>query len=522
MPAEAHMGTPTKGWAWSANQWTYNGIPVPKGPTTTQGIAYNPMTDPSLAGIHGMGDKSLRLLRWPEEWGEMPISPWHRPTVAPTVPAQQFYESPTGWGFTADYSMFVSPEGEKFTLADAQTHLAEMGFEGLVYDYSRNLFVPSTTAGVQAREQFYETARAQLGRVGEPGFVAPPGTPGAISMEEYQTRISDYNALIAEQREALSFAFTTVFPGQNIDDFFEMVDSMVVTDDMSTEEISRANDLQAEFLETIAATGRTPETEFLLRTVFPGATEEDINELFGIPSEEPLKLPSKEEAVFLPMLGTIKRLTAEEKEKAPTWVKTFASGLGDVYSAVAGASRWLGFDSIGEGLSKEAERLHREYAFPDTIGDFEFADLMNPSFYEEKVVRTIPFALSLAPLAIGGYFGGAALAAAAGLGTVWSAIVGGFIGAALSRPLESAMEAGTQYDDAIARGKTETEAKAEADEVFRNNMILAGADAWEIAIALAPTPKWVPSALLKGGLVRTARVGGKMVIVGLSEGGARW
>jgi len=394
-----------------------------------------------------------------------------------------------------------------------------MGFEGLVYDYSRNLFVPSTTAGVQAREQFYETARAQLGRVGEPGFVAPPGTPGAISMEEYQTRISDYNALIAEQREALSFAFTTVFPGQNIDDFFEMVDSMVVTDDMSTEEISRANDLQAEFLETIAATGRTPETEFLLRTVFPGATEEDINELFGIPSEEPLKLPSKEEAVFLPMLGTIKRLTAEEKEKAPTWVKTFASGLGDVYSAVAGASRWLGFDSIGEGLSKEAERLHREYAFPDTIGDFEFADLMNPSFYEEKVVRTIPFALSLAPLAIGGYFGGAALAAAAGLGTVWSAIVGGFIGAALSRPLESAMEAGTQYDDAIARGKTETEAKAEADEVFRNNMILAGADAWEIAIALAPTPKWVPSALLKGGLVRTARVGGKMVIVGLSEGG---
>ncbi|KKK56346.1 hypothetical protein LCGC14_3065450, partial [marine sediment metagenome] len=55
--------------------------------------------------------------------------------------------------------------------------------------------------------------------------------------------------------------------------------------------------------------------------------------------------------------------------------------------------------------------------------------------------------------------------------------------------------------------------------VFRNNMTLAGADAFQIAIALAPTPKWVPAALVNSGLVRTARISGKIVIVGLSEGG---
>ncbi len=247
------------------------------------------------------------------------------------------------------------------------------------------------------------------------------------------------------------------------------------------------------FIDAVAAIGRNDATEDLLLEM--GLTEEDLDMVFGAVLPE---LPTKEpDAVFMPLIGQIKQLSAEEKEKAPTWVKAFASGVGDIYSAVAGVARRFGFDDIGTGLSKEAERMHREYFYPDTIGDFEFADLLNPDFYAEKIVRTIPFALSLAPLAVGGYFAGAAL----------------------SRPLESAMEAGNQYDDAIARGKTEKEASEEFDRVFSDNMLLIGADAFEIAIALAPTPKWVPGSLIKGGLVRTIRIGGKMVIVGLSEGG---
>ncbi|KKL78638.1 hypothetical protein LCGC14_2022840, partial [marine sediment metagenome] len=123
------------------------------------------------------------------------------------------------------------------------------------------------------------------------------------------------------------------------------------------------------------------------------------------------------------------------------------------------------------------------------------------------------------PLSIGGFYGGSAIAASVGLGTIWQMVIGGLTSAVLSRPAESAMEAGAQYDDAIARGKTIQEAKEEADEVFRNNMTLAGADAFEIAIALAPTPKWVPTSLINSGLVRIVRIGSKIVIVGLSEGG---
>jgi len=237
-----------------------------------------------------------------------------------------------------------------------------------------------------------------------------------------------------------------------------------------------------------------------------------MSELFGAPLGIQ-QLPSKEEPFFLPFLQRFRNLTDAEREWTPDWMKAFVSGVGDVYSAAAGAARWLGFDSVGQSLSLESERLHREYPYEIQQFEYEREDLLNPEFYEQlalKATRAIPFSLSLAPVAIGGYFGGTAIAGAAGLGTIWSAIVGGITSGVLSRPLESALEAGTQYDDAIARGKT---------ELFRFNMVLAGADAWEIAIALAPTPKWVPAALVNGGLVRTARVGGKMVIVGLSQGG---
>jgi len=375
------------------------------------------------------------------------------------------YITPTGWEIT-QAGLYVSPEGKRYTPEQLQAE----------------------------QEEYLKS----LGRM-------PPMEKGVLTPEQLGI---ERGYRIPEVPPELEEIYGKVFPESDINNLLLYAEAQPEA-----------------FYKDILTIGRTEDTEELLERMFPEIRPEQLEEFFAPMAEEPIKeiaaeLPETEpEAVFLPMIGVVRKMSAGEKEAAPTWVKAFASGLGDVYSSVAGAARWLGFGNIGEGLSKEAERLHREYTYPDTLGDFEFADLLNPEFYETKIVRAIPFALSLAPLAVGGYFGGVAIASAAGLGTIWSAIVGGFTGAALSRPLESAMEAGGQYDDAIARGKTEKEATAEANEVFRNNMLLAGADAWEIAIALAPTPKWVPTALIKGGLARTVQVAGKMVIVGLSEGG---
>ena len=289
--------------------------------------------------------------------------------------------------------------------------------------------------------------------------------------------------------------------------------------------------------------GRTPEGEILLQIL--GAEREDIDLIFG-EEEEPFiePPPPPVEQVFVELDG-IRQLVIRTEDNSlydrnGNWVgyydfleqkvfnpykaeglgekalNSFTAGIGDVLSTGGGAARWLGFEDVGEKLSTAGTQLQK-FGVPSS--SFEVFDLLNPEFYATKIARTIPFALSLAPLGIGGFYGGVALATSVGMGTVWSLIVGGLSGAALSRPLESAMEAGSQYDDAISRGKTEKEAKEEADEVFRNNLTLAGADAFEIALALAPTPKWVPASLVKSGLARTFRIGGKMVIVGLTEGG---
>jgi len=136
-----------------------------------------------------------------------------------------------------------------------------------------------------------------------------------------------------------------------------------------------------------------------------------------------------------------------------------------------------------------------------------------------KYERALPFTLSLLPLMLGGWVVGGAAASVLGLGRIFTYLLQAFTSGVLSRAGESALEAGDSYTQAIAEGHTPEEANAIFDQVFRENMLLAGADAFEIAIALAPTPHWVPSRLVQLGLVRTVMMGGRMVIVGLSEGG---
>ncbi len=318
-----------------------------------------------------------------------------------------------------------------------------------------------------------------------------------------------------EQQRLTNLAIT-VFPElESLEDFSKLVE----TDTNS-------------FLKTMQTGGETPEKRQLLQTM--GFEPEEIEGILG------------NERIVVELDGIRQQVTRTSDnslyDEFGNWVgfynwsdgtvfnpykaeglgekarASFVTGIGDILSVSSGVALRFGYEDAASQLSETASQLQRN-AVPTTSADFEVSDLLNPEFYATKITRTIPFALSLAPLAVGGYYAGAGLAAVAGLGAIWTAIVGGGISALLTRPLESALEAGGSYNDAIARGKTEKEAQEEFDEVFRNNMTLVGADAFEIAVALAPTPSWVPKALVKGGLARTVRIGGKVIIVGLSEGG---
>ena len=301
---------------------------------------------------------------------------------------------------------------------------------------------------------------------------------------------------------------TTLFPGRVTGD--------IEADLRALEQyINNAPDA---FYEDMTALGRTAESEALMRGVFPGITDAELTEIFG---EELLEFREEkkrwDKMVADWKWGFTKLYGGGEGLKGKA-ADSFIAGVGDMLTSVGGAASWLGYDDIGGVLSATGSDLQR--TVPPTIGkEFEVADLLDPEFYATKIVRALPFALSIAPVAIGGFYGIGAIAGAAGLGTIGAWIVAAIGSGVLSRSVESVMEAGGSYGDAIARGKTEAEAREEANEVFRNNMLLAGADAWEIAIALAPTPKWVPASLIKSGLARTIRIAGKMIIVGLSEGG---
>jgi len=337
-------------------------------------------------GITGMGQGPLQLLRWPEEWGAMPESPWHRPTaLPPPTTGVQFYMSPKGWGFTEDFSAFISPEGEEFTLAEAQTELAHMGFEALVYDYNQNLFVPSTLEFAKAREAQYTQMQVNLGKMGEPGFVAPPGTPGAITIEEYQRRIADVGTMASEQRQILTDAFASVFPGQTIDDLFALVNDMVIdADAMSFDEVAEATELQIEFLETIREVGRTPETELLLQTIFPGIDEAGMSELFGTIQPD-MEVPFDETKVpkeIWQSVRTGETITQDEKDKRyplgyeiglDEWVLTREAAL--QYPAV--------LKVIGEAITKLPMAIAS--AFLDMLGGTRGVDIVDKTWQERLI-----------------------------------------------------------------------------------------------------------------------------------------
>lgn len=199
----------------------------------------------------------------------------------------------------------------------------------------------------------------------------------------------------------------------------------------------------------------------------------------------------------------------------PPWSKQFNAGVGDTVSAAAGVTRWMGKDGIADRLSKYSEKLQAQ-APPDYMGEFEWSMMFNPRFYSTRVLRALPFTLSLAPAAIiGAYIATHIPITIPYLGAYGKLVLGSLGAAALSRPLESAFEAGITYDEVFERTGSKEEADKAASKVFLGNLALAGWDAVQFAVAFIP----LPGAAQASRFWRMAMVGGKLAIVGLTEAG---
>lgn len=171
------------------------------------------------------------------------------------------------------------------------------------------------------------------------------------------------------------------------------------------------------------------------------------------------------------------------------------AGFGDVLSTAGGAAQWLGektglnfLEDAGKEMQERGERTAAIWG-TEYDKDFSWKSFFDPKFYITTVARSAPFMASLIPGMYAGYAGTSAAAAARGFGAFGRHVLGSLGAGLLSRPLESALEAGATYIEAQKRGMSKEEAEKAADQVFDKNLNLAGMDAAELALAFAPGGK---------------------------------
>ncbi|MFA5378216.1 MAG: hypothetical protein WC455_20855, partial [Dehalococcoidia bacterium] len=423
--------------------------------------------------------------------------------------------SPSGWKVT-DAGYFVSPEGTTYSQTAMERHLQDRDLPG-IEDFFTSGGLPSqvptaepltnewylrrafrgmdTTAVVQMAQtqpdKFIDTVRSYARTPDAEAFVRsifPDATEGDLGVIFGSVPIQAglYYSPLDEQ-------VATVFPIINPE---VMVNMATKTPDV--------------FVEEVAKRGWNADTERLIREVRPNITEPELEQLFGMKASE----------------ATHRDLTYAQYQVEDAWddvnhwgwLKNWAANYGDILSTTGGVFSFLGMDDQAEWANKWGANLQAG-ATPSTTGELDWGDLLDPNFYETKVSRLMPTALLFAAAGIMGAYGGGAIAGALGVGKIATYLFAAFVSTAMSRPLESAMEAGEAYNQALYMGKSKEEAKKAFSEVFTKNMTLSGMDAAQIAIALAPTPKWIPASLVKNGLARVVSASGKMVIVGLTEGG---
>lgn len=191
------------------------------------------------------------------------------------------------------------------------------------------------------------------------------------------------------------------------------------------------------------------------------------------------------------------------------------AGTGDFIKQIGGALDYVGADKIGKGVSEFGESVSKGYGEAYKNGkEFTWENLLDPEYYATNVSRQVP---QLATMFLGGGVGIGIKGATAltKLPTLARTIAGVAGGTAAMTTLESAMEAGSVYEEAKKRGMDEKAAKDAADETFKKNLALTGStSALELTLAMTPLTK----GLSKFGVGRVGQLGATTAGGALTEG----
>ena len=206
---------------------------------------------------------------------------------------------------------------------------------------------------------------------------------------------------------------------------------------------------------------------------------------------------------------------ADRRDTLPSqFGASLRGGVGDTVKLAGSAAEWQGKDKLAATLKQAGADISE--GFDSKQVPFTWKSWFDPDWYANNVARTIPTTAALIPAMVIAYKGGAKGAAMRGFGKFGQAVIGSLAGAAASRPLESALEAGNTYEDAISRGLSVEEAEAAAQKVYEANLSLAGLDAAQLALAFAPQGKL---AGIAGKIGKTGVAASKLAGVALTEAG---
>ena len=184
-------------------------------------------------------------------------------------------------------------------------------------------------------------------------------------------------------------------------------------------------------------------------------------------------------------------------DRRDTFPSQFGAGLrvgtGQLLETAGAVAKWKEQDKLAKTLTSKGEAIREGFDEAEPV-EFSWRAWFDPDFYAVNVARTIPMTAALIPAMFAGWKIGGGAGARLGLGPFARTVAASLGGATLSRPLESALEAGDTYDQIyqqeISKGKSEEEAHNIADraaqEVFNKNLALVGMDAAQLAVAFAP------------------------------------
>jgi N12 class adenine-specific DNA methylase len=140
-----------------------------------------------------------------------------------------------------------------------------------------------------------------------------------------------------------------------------------------------------------------------------------------------------------------------------------------------------------EQLKKTGQNIREGFDDQEYSKEWSWRSVLDPEWYATDIARSAPTSAVMLAGGIPAGMTGAGIATSLGLTGFKKGLLAGLSGYVGTAPLESAMEAGSIYDEAIQRGMSEEEARKAENEVFMKNMATLGlTNTTEFALAFSP------------------------------------